>query len=254
MRVAKNPADFLPNPRRYVSNYSLAVSTAKLFVPGNTLVFITARPSSSPGSGSGSGLGSEFGEGEALESVAGVMAGVEIPNPERNLTEPIYNTSYSYIDIPRKLLLYWSYNQTLPLTSSNEHLLYLPGPNNFIPSSLELLPSDEKTTPTLLPDDNGSGSENWYLQDTLDFPQPKVNVRCELRPASFQNSSVWAAHSRLAVSLLLNVLQPTLFGATEVGYDYNVIATERGLILTFSGLSDMKIMQQIINTTISSKS
>lgn len=189
MRVVKNPADFIPNPRRYASNYSLALSIAKLFVPSNSLVFVTTHSTSSHGSGSG--LGSGFGDGEALESIAGVMGGVEIPNPELNLTEPIYKTPYSTIDIPPKLLMYWSYNQTLPLISGNERMLYLPEPNMFVPSSLELLPSNNKTTPLQLASDD-SDVETWYLQDTQDFPQPKANVRCELRPASVPVSSAWA--------------------------------------------------------------
>ncbi len=44
------------------------------------------------------------------------------------------------------------------------------------------------------------------------------------------------------------LLQPELYGAREVGYDYDVTANERGVVLSVSGLSDTAILQQVMTT------
>ena len=188
MRVVENPADFLPNPRRYLSNYSLTVSTAQLFVPSNSLVFITAHPEpAGSGSGSGSGMGSGSMEqgGGAGEGIEGMLGEVTVPTPVLNLTEPIYETKYSKVDISKDLLQYWSYEEAQSLLG-----IHLPEPNMFVPSSLELLPSSNETAPQRT--NATTDSETWVLQDTENFQQPKANFRCELRPSFVTQSPTWA--------------------------------------------------------------
>lgn len=196
MRVVEHPADFLKNPRRFLSDYNLTVSTAQLFVPNNSLVFITAHPpevASGSGSGSRSNAGSGVNptmepkpdSGSIMEEGSG-YGGVVIPTPPLNQTEPIYDTSYNRVDIPTDLLQYWSYASVQFLSE-----LRLPGPNMFIPSSLELLSSSNQTTPRQLTSDP-TDIDTWFLQDTEEFPQPRANFRCEIRPFQVDKTSVWA--------------------------------------------------------------
>ena len=61
------------------------------------------------------------------------------------------------------------------------------------------------------------------------------------------------ASSRLFLALVTTLLEPVLYGATEVGYEYKLDATPRGFTLTFGGLSDRTIVERIISETISSE-
>ena len=196
MRVVEDPADFLKNPRRFLSDYTLTISTARQLLPNNSLVFITAHPPAEfSGSGSGSGSndvgsgsipGAATGPESDSESIVGSGEGVVIPTPPLNQTEPIYSTSYYRADIPTDLLQHWSYASVQSVMG-----LSLPGPNMFVPSSLELLPSSNQTSPQQLTSDP-TDSDTWFLQDTEDFPQPRATFRCEIRPSFVEKSANWA--------------------------------------------------------------
>ena len=62
------------------------------------------------------------------------------------------------------------------------------------------------------------------------------------------------ADSRVFVDLVTAIIKPILFGATEVGYTFDLTSTPRGIELSFGGLSDHVILQHIINITMYSKS
>ena len=131
--------------------------------------------------------------------------------------------------------------------------LSLASRNSFVPEDLDCLPPPPQ--PTVVPQlVNGSDTnETWFLQD-LDFKQPRLNFRCELRSASVEPSTHWISAARLFAAMVMAEAKLLLYEASEVGYSYQVSSTERGLVLSFGGLSDREVIQRIVNLTMSSKS
>lgn len=231
MRVVTNMADVLPNPRRYQADYPLTISTAECFIPSNTLVFIgTHRKNGSTPTGPTT-LPIPF-----------------LPIPVLDDVEPIYGTPYDNVGIPAEFLTYWTYNETWDKLYTG---LSLTGKNLFIPQDLTLLPSSSVSEPHRT---NENSSETWVLQDTELFPQPRVSFTCELRSGCNQTSALREASSELFAALVMAKLKPHFFGASELGYTFDVESSARGLTLTFGGLSDSAILQRLISDTMDSKS
>lgn len=233
MRVEECPADFLPNPCRYQSDYNHTLITASYFTPNNTVIFIGTHNinDSNPDTPTGA---------------------VQLPQAVLNDTEPYYSTLFGNVPIPSDLLTYWGPNTTLDGMYSG---LSLATKNDFVPEDLGILPPPpppQPVDPQLA--STGSGTdETWFLQDPS-FTQPRVNLRCELRSANVEPSAHWISAAWLFAAMVTAEIKPLLFGASEVGYIYEVSSTERGLLLSFGGLSDREIIQRIVNLTMTSKS
>jgi secreted Zn-dependent insulinase-like peptidase len=228
MRVVRDVADILPNPRRHQPDYSLTISTAQHFTPNNTLVFIGTHQEN----------GSTPTEG----------ATTTIPIPFLDATEPIYGTPFHNATIPEYLLGYWNYTEAWDTKYSE---LTLAGDNMFIPRNYSLLPPPLESKPELL---SLTSSETWVLTDTGLFPEPRASFTCELRSGSNETSVLREALSELFVAFATTRLEHRLFGAGELGYIFKVKSTDRGLTLEFAGLSDKDILHQIISDTMNGKS
>lgn len=177
MRVVELPADFLPNPRRYISNYSLVHSIAEMFTPENSVIFIGTQTINSSAN-----LTEHLLPVDLLPVPAD---GNRVPLPTLNLVEPIYYTPFTIFDIPQELLLYWNSSQANPE-------LRLAVPNKFVPDSTNLCPApvSNLTAPkqlTSMP----AAVEAWVFPDTKSFYEPKVNLRCELKTASAEKTAHW---------------------------------------------------------------
>lgn len=164
MRTVQSPADILPNPRRYLSNYFLVTSTARLFVPSNSIIFITTQ------------------EVGGVSNTTGLYT---VPRPPLDDKEPIYGTKYSSIPISEDLLSFWTANNS---TVTGD--LYLPSRNKFIPSDLSLIPVPDNLTEGRYMQ-QFEGALNWIFLDTVNFPQPRVNYKCNFTSGNSDPSALW---------------------------------------------------------------
>lgn len=226
MRVVKFPADVLPNPRRYQPDYALTINIATHFTPNNTLIFIGTHQNNS----------------------AQTATSTEVPIPSLDSTEAIYGTPFHNAEITDELLTFWMYS---PEWDTIDPGLALAGDNSFIPHNFTIHPAPSESEPRRT---EWASSETWVLLDTELFPQPRASFTCELRSGCNESSALREALSELFAALVTANLKPRLYGATEVGYTFTVESTGRGLTLTFAGLSDSDIFQQIISDTMQGES
>ena len=178
MRVVQHPADFLPNPRRYISNYSLVHSVVHNLTPENCVIFIGTQNINSS-----SNL-------TLQQDLLPVQAnGNKVPLPSLNFKEPIYSTPYTIYNIPEELLVYWNSSLANPE-------LKLADPNMFVPDSthLVLAPVSNQTVPQQL--NSETTVETWVFPDTKSFYEPKVNLVCELKTANAEKTAYWEGEWR----------------------------------------------------------
>ena len=95
-----------------------------------------------------------------------------------------------------------------------------------------------------------TGVALWWLQDA-EFREKRVNIRCAIE-SQFNTSDVTlAAALELYATMVTYLLQSQLYAPKEVGYDYTVSATPRGLQLKLTGLSDPDNMAAFVATVAS---
>ena len=260
MRVVDDPADYLLNPERFESNFILVNCTANHLTPSTVLVFIGTHTIN---------VTKETAEKAGLNSSVPTLVQTStkpIPWPTLNENEPIYSTPFHVMNITLEMMNYWSMKE-------NDMILALPGENPFIPSSDDVMlveKQNESATPVEIISDHSDGTSLWWLLDSRDFPQPLVNFRCVINSTNAQETPEWegrqyihtqmdprtnththTASSTLFSSFVLSVLQPELYGATEVGYSFSLDPFPHGLTLSFSGLSDDDVMLKYISMVAS---
>ena len=167
MRVVEEPADVLPNPRRYLPDYHLTVSTASYLSPNNSLIFIGTKKVNIT-----DGVKEQANLQNITDTSPQPMGDHVISRPILDQIEPIYDTPFHLDNISHDLLSYWN---EAPSVGD----LRLADANVFIPSNLSIIPPSENCTASPCLPVNVSG--HWFLLDTANFPEPRVNFRCELR-------------------------------------------------------------------------
>ena len=173
----------------------------------------------------------------------------DVTIPSLDSVEPIYGTPFHNATISDGLLAFWTYSQEWDALFSE---LALAGSNTFVPQDFTVHLTPPGSAPSLRTD--LSSSETWVLPDTGLFPEPRASFTCELRSGCNESSALREALSELFAALATAKLKPRLYGASEVGYTFKVESTTRGLMLTFAGLSDSAILQQIISDTMNGES
>jgi len=178
MRVNDQPADFLPNPRRFVSDYDLLQQNLKKFTPFNCLIFLATQSVNVSDDLTDQ---EEFG---TVDSVTLPPGDNSLPLPELDLEEPIYTTPFAIYSLPIQLATY--YNS--PDTNCD---LYPANANMLVPSEAHLVTASptNQTAPVLL--SGSQGVETWVFSDTRSFDEPKMNMRCELKSGKYQESAEW---------------------------------------------------------------
>ena len=180
MRVNPLPADFLPNPRRYLPSFDLVQDTLRRFTVGNCLIFIGTK---------GVNISSDPSPREdfsyVLPGVLSMDDATTVPLPILDLVEPIYSTPFTIYATPSQFFTYWS-----PAQGNPE--LYLATPNVFVPDGTHLIPvpPSNQTSPVQIK--NNLTMETWVLPDTRTFYEPKVNLRCELKAGKATETPHWA--------------------------------------------------------------
>ncbi len=178
MRVIDSPEDFLSSPERLLPNYTLFLSTLDCMVPSNALVLLSSQQLNISTTVSNvTGISSQ---GHPKLVQTGVKG--HIPWPvELNMYEYFFEVPYTVENISTELADFWS------TKGSGFDALKLPGANSFVVSNLTLEKKpNNSTVPTMIANDEGISL--WSLLDTNDFPEPRVNLNCDIRSSNTESS------------------------------------------------------------------
>ena len=183
MRTTTDPADFLRNPIRYEEAFSLTNSPLVQFTPNNSVVFLgTHKISFSPEVAKELSYTSDGSPPNITEA----SGGMQFPFPELDTIEEIYCTPFHRERISDELLKYWDV--------VNDGSVSLPPSNTFIPTDFTVFNKTQNYSniPTRLAGaaDNNIASM-WWLLDTNDFHEPRVNLMCQLNNTNASISAAW---------------------------------------------------------------
>ena len=182
MRTTTDPADFLRNPIRYKEAFSLTNSTLAQFTPNNSVIFLgTHKISFSPEVAEELNYTSDGSPPNYTEA----SGGVQFPFPKLDTIEEIYRTPFHRERIPDELLRYWDV--------VNDSGISLPPSNTFIPTDFAILnkTSSDSNNPSRLDNSDNNAVSMWWLLDTVDFHEPRVNIMCQLNNTNASISAAW---------------------------------------------------------------
>ena len=182
MRIAKDPADFLHNPHRYKPSFSLTNSTLAQFTPKNSVIFLGTHKISFT-----SEVAKELhyvSDGSPPRNVK-PSGGVQFPFPNLNRIEPIYCTPFHRERIPAELLTFWD------VIADDQ--IKLPTKNQFFPTNFTIYPKtrNDSNIPKRLDNSDNNAVSMWWLLDTEDFHEPRVNLRCQLNNTNANITPAW---------------------------------------------------------------
>ena len=182
MRTTADPADFLRNPIRYIDSLNLTNSTLAQFTPNNSVIFLgTHKISFTPEVAEELNYTSDDSPLNSTEA----SGGVQFPFPELDTIERLYRTPFHRERISDELLKYWDV--------VNDGSISLPPSNTFIPSDFTIIsksPSDSDI-PTKLANTDNKPASMWWLLDTNDFHEPRVNLMCQLNNTNVSILAGW---------------------------------------------------------------
>ena len=121
MSKYKHPADFLSNPKRHYSNFSLVQHTLQYFTPDNSLIILRARNVSIS-----SNLKTQVNFDDLREEIP-TQNTLEFPIPILDHVKPIFNIPFTVYQIPLNLKKYWT-------SIDGMRELYIALPNPYIPN------------------------------------------------------------------------------------------------------------------------
>ena len=276
MRVVDDPEDFLSSPQLFLPDHTLFLSVLDCMCPSNAVLFLgTQRLNISSLVTNITGVPSQ-GKGQLNQS----SVATPIPWPDQlDMYEDIYKTPYDVRNISDELADFWSNS------SEGFDTLQLPQPNQFIVSKLDVLSKPDNASDVPVEVLNEKGFSLWWLLDSGDFPEPRVNFRCDITSAGAEPSphregvcvcvctclhvcvracvcvcmcmcealSLSSALTQLFTSAVKANINTELYSATEVGFTFDLTPFPRGISLSISGLSDDSNMTHIISTVSESK-
>ena len=182
MRTTVDPADFLRNPIRYKDSFSLTNSTLAQFTPNNSVIFLGTHKIN---------FTSEVTEelnytsGDSPPRYDGSPGGVQFPFPELDKIEPLYRTPFHREQISSKLSDYWDV--------AKDDQIQLPASNLYIPTDFTIFTRtvNDSHTPTKISNTDTNAVSMWWLLDTDDFHEPRVNIRCQLNNTNVNVTAAW---------------------------------------------------------------
>ena len=184
MRTITDPADFLRNPIRYEPSFILTNSTLAQFTPNNSVIFLgTHKISFTPE------VAEQLNYTSADSPLNNTEAsgGVQFPFPDLDIIEQLYRTPFHHERISSELLMYWDV--------AKDDRIQLPAKNQYIPEDFTIYPrsvSDSDTPEKLSnPDGDDRPVSMWWLLDTDDFHEPRVNIMCQLNNTNASIAAVW---------------------------------------------------------------
>ena len=183
MRVVDDPEDFLASPKRYIPNSSLFKDTLASMHPEDATIFIgTRRLNISPNVTSQTGIDST---GQLPLEQAGLLPINQIPWPTQlNKWEGVYKIPYDVVTVNDTLASFWK-------TDSSEFDSFNIPMSEYAARNLKVLEKPFNSSTVPLEIQRESGSSLWWLQDTTDFPEPRVNLRCDINTTNAQLCPDW---------------------------------------------------------------
>jgi secreted Zn-dependent insulinase-like peptidase len=114
--------------------------------------------------------------------------GIQFPFPDLDTIELLYRTPFHRKRIPDELLMYWNV--------VNDGSVSLPASNTFIPDDFSIISKspNDSNSPAKLSSDNNAVSM-WWLLDTNDFHEPRVNLMCQLNNTNTSITPAWDGES-----------------------------------------------------------
>ncbi len=178
MRVVESPEDFLSSPERLLPDYALFRCTLNCTMPSNALILLSSQQLNiSPNVTDATNFTSN-------NHAALPQSEVKVPIPwpvELDTYEYFFKVPYSVMNISAELADFWS------TVGSDFDTLSLSGDNSFIVGNLSIQEKpDNSTVPVTISKDEGISF--WSLLDTKDFPEPRVNFRCDFRSSDTETS------------------------------------------------------------------
>ena len=188
MRTTTDPADFLRNPIRYVDSFNLTNSTLAQFTPNNSVIFLGTHKIS---------FTSEVAEelnytsDDSPLNNTEASGGVQFPFPDLDTIERLYRTPFHRERISDELSTYWDV--------AKDDQIQLPAKNQYIPEDFTIYPRsvNDSDNPKKLnnPDNDDRPISMWWLLDTDDFHEPRVNVMCQLNNTNAGITAAWEGKS-----------------------------------------------------------
>ncbi|THU88604.1 hypothetical protein K435DRAFT_679530 [Dendrothele bispora CBS 962.96] len=149
--------------------------------------------------------------------------------------EPWYGTQYRVERFGEEFLA----QASICASSKNDiSELYLPGPNKFIPSNLDVIRRDvpePARRPFLIR--RTPMSTLWHKEDDQ-FWVPKAQVYIDMRSPYANSSARAAVLTRLYTQLVTDALTEFSYDADLAGLAYNFVAHTKGLYVTLQGYND----------------
>ena len=182
MRTTNDPADFLRNPHRYKPSLGLTKSTLAQFTPNNSVVFLgTHKISFTPEVAKVLNYTSDDSPPKNDEA----SGEVQFPFPKLNRIEPFYRTPFHCERISDELLTYWDV--------AKDDEVWLPAKNNFFPTDFTIYPKTRSDTevPKRIDNSDNNAVSMWWLLDTDDYHEPRVNVLCQLNNTNASITPAW---------------------------------------------------------------
>lgn len=165
-------------------------------------------------------------------------------------TEKWYGTHYKLQPIPENILDIWRNVKTHPSYK-------LPPPNEFIPTSFELLPRDDVSKhPQLI--ENTAMGHLWFKQDE-EFLLPKCVLTFEIESPLAYLDPLHYNMNNLFVQLVKDSLNEYAYAAELAGLSYCLRSTKIGIYMYIKGYNDKlhvllaKIMDRLTNFKIDEK-
>ena len=184
MRTTTDPADFLRNPIRYIDSFNLTNSTLAQFTPNNSVIFLGTHKIS---------FTSEVAEelnytsDDSPLNNTEASGGVQFPFPDLDTIERLYRTPFHREHISDELLMYWDV--------AKDDRIQLPAKNQYIPEDFTIYPRsvNDSDNPKILsnPDNDDRPVSMWWLLDTDDFHEPRVNIMCQLNNTNAGITAAW---------------------------------------------------------------
>lgn len=178
-----------------------------------------------------------------------------IPHLKRQ-TEQWYGVDYFLSKIDAKEIELWTGLESKVIDHLDRTLLHLPGPNRYIPRSLELcpdLPEEAKRGPRIEKEidppnlvlHNGIG-RLWHRLDDR-YALPKSSLTFLIRNAAVENiinGGVWeyevnsSVHSSMLSGMFSEAMAQDTYDADLAGLHWNLAMTSSGIRLSCNGFSD----------------
>ena len=165
-----------------MDSFNLTNSTLAQFTPNNSVIFLgTHKISFTPEVTEELNYTSDGSPPNITED----SGGVRFPFPDLDTIERLYRTPFHRDPIPGELLIHWNV--------VNDGSVSLPSSNKFIPNDFSIISksSNDSNRPTRLNNTDNKAVSMWWLLDTDDFHEPRVNLMCQLNNTNASITPAW---------------------------------------------------------------